>query len=67
MKKVWLFVLMDVAVLSSCKNTQIEDGEACSIKVSGVEFTKSLNDAKSLATITDGKLVFKCRANVCSA
>jgi regulation of enolase protein 1 (concanavalin A-like superfamily) len=62
MKKVWLIVLLGIAVLSSCRNTEIENGEACSIKVSGVEFTKSLNDAKSLAAVTDGKLIFKCRA-----
>src|SRR4051794_2338041 len=62
MNKVWLIILMGLAVLSTCKNTEIEKGEECSIKVSGVEFTKSLNNAKSFAAVADGKLVLKCNA-----
>lgn len=59
MKKVWFNMLIVLAVISSCKNTPIEKGEECSVKVSGVEFTKSLNNAKSLVTVEDGKLVLK--------
>lgn len=39
---------------------EVEKGEECSIKVSGIEFTKSLNNAKGLTTVTDEKLIFKC-------
>jgi regulation of enolase protein 1 (concanavalin A-like superfamily) len=62
MKKVWFNMLIVLAVISSCKNTPIEKGEECSVKVSGVEFTKSLNNAKALATVEDGKLVLKSNA-----
>jgi regulation of enolase protein 1 (concanavalin A-like superfamily) len=62
MKKVWFNMLIVLAVISSCKNTPIEKGEECSVKVSGVEFTKSLNNAKALATVEDSKLVLKSNA-----
>jgi uncharacterized protein len=62
MKKVWFNMLIVLAVISSCKNTPIEKGEECSVEVSGVEFTKSLNNAKALATVEDGKLVLKSNA-----
>ena len=71
MKKLWLNMLVVLAVMSSCKNTPtessnntslIEKGEECSVKVSGVEFTKSLNNAKATATVEDGKLVLKSNA-----
>ncbi|MGA2406889.1 MAG: DUF1349 domain-containing protein [Bacteroidales bacterium] len=71
MKKLWLNMLIVLAVMSSCKNTPtgssnntplIEKGEECSVKVSGVEFTKSLNNAKATATVEDGKLVLKSNA-----
>ena len=47
--------------LSGCKNTPAE-GETCSIKISTVEFTRSLNDAKSRAAFVAGKLVLKSNA-----
>lgn len=55
-------LLVLVLIISSCKNISIEKGELCSVKVSGVEFTKSLNDAKATATVKDGKLVLKSNA-----
>jgi hypothetical protein len=42
-----------LTLVSSCKNAPIEQGEACSITVLGVEFTKSLNHAKDLATVEE--------------
>jgi len=71
MKKVWINMLIVFAVLSSCKNTSTENrkttpeitkGEVCSVKVSDVEFTKSLNGAKNTATIEGNKLVLKSNA-----
>ena len=62
MKKAGFSTLIVFAIITSCKNAPLEKGEECSIKVSGVEFTKSLNDAKSLATVEGDKLVFKCNA-----
>ena len=41
---------------------KIEKGKACSVKFQGIEFTKSLNDAKSLATVANEKLVLKSGA-----
>lgn len=67
MKKIGLKLLMALAVVSGC-NTKNDDsqhvpeiikGEECSIKFSGVDFTKSLNDAKSTATVVDDKLIVK--------
>jgi len=62
MKKVWFTMLTLIAFMGSCKNAPIEKGEECSITISGVAFTKSLNDAKSLATVVDGKLELKSNA-----
>lgn len=64
MRKWWFnnMLLVLVLIISSCKNVSIEKGELCSVKVSGVEFTKSLNDAKATATVEDGKLVLKSNA-----
>ncbi|MCD0468723.1 DUF1349 domain-containing protein [Flavobacterium sp. JAS] len=64
MRKMWFnnMLLVLVLIISSCKNVSIEKGELCSVKVSGVEFTKSLNDAKATATVEDGKLVLKSNA-----
>lgn len=61
MKKIWFILLFGVAVLS-CNNTDMAKGEECSIKISGIEFTKSVNNAKSLATVEDERLLFKCEA-----
>lgn len=62
MKKVWFCMLILLALTSSCKKTPIEKGEECSVKISGVEFTKSLNDAKSTATVEGDKLILKSNA-----
>jgi len=57
MKKVWLCVLAILALTSSCKKIPIEKGEKCSVRVSDIEFTKSLNGAKSTATVEGDKLI----------
>ena len=62
MKNRWFYVLAALALTSGCKNAPVEKGEACTVKISDVEFTKSLNDAKSLVTIADGKLILKSNA-----
>ena len=62
MKKVWLYILAILALTSSCKKTQIEKGEACSVKISDIEFTKSLNGAKTSATVEGDKLILKSNA-----
>jgi regulation of enolase protein 1 (concanavalin A-like superfamily) len=71
MKKVWINLLIVLAVMSSCNNTpresskntpEITKGEDCSVKVSGVEFTKSLNGAKTTATVDGDKLIIKSNA-----
>ena len=62
MKNLGFSGLIILVIVSSCKFAVIDDGENCSIKISGVEFTKSLNNATSLATVTDGKLVLKSNA-----
>lgn len=62
MKKVWFNTLIILTVISSCKNIPIEKGEACSVKFLGIEFTKSLNNAKSLARVTNDKLVLTSNA-----
>jgi uncharacterized protein len=62
MKKIWFTLLIVLVAISSCKNAPIEKGEVCSVKTSSVEFTNSLNKAKDLATVEDGKLVLKSNA-----
>jgi Uncharacterized conserved protein len=70
MNKAWLSILIILVVMSSCKNTpsniknipEITKGEECSVKVSGVEFTKSINGAKAAATFDGEKLVLKSNA-----
>jgi uncharacterized protein len=62
MKKVWLHILIVSAVISSCNNNPVEKGEECSVKIPGIEFTKSLNNAKTLATVEGGKLVLRSNA-----
>lgn len=57
MKKVFLKILLALIALSGCKNASVENGEECSIKLSGVEFTKSLNNTKSSAKIDGDKLI----------
>lgn len=62
MKKTSLNLLLALAVLNGCTSDPIEKGEACAIKISGIEFTKSLNDAKSQASIEGDKLLLKSKA-----
>ncbi len=52
-----------LALTSSCKITMIEKGEECSVKISGIEFTKSINGAKSSALVEGNKLIIKSKAN----
>ncbi|QVY67481.1 DUF1349 domain-containing protein [Polaribacter sp. Q13] len=71
MKKIWMNMLFVIAILSSCnskpttsnKNTpEISKGEECNIKVSGIEFTKSINNAKATTSIEGDKLTLKSNA-----
>ena len=71
MKKVWLGMLIVLAGMSRCNNTasdsrkgnpEITKGEVCSVKVSGVEFTKSLNGAHATATVNGEKLILESKA-----
>lgn len=71
MKKVWLNLLIVLAVMSSCNNTSTKGsssnalatgGEDCSITFSGIAFTKSLNGAKATSVIEGNKLLFKSNA-----
>lgn len=62
MKKIGLNLLFLLAVLNGCTKHPIEKGEACAITISGLEFTKSLNGAKSQATVEGSKLVLKSQA-----
>jgi hypothetical protein len=60
MKNIAIIILLIFsAIMSSCKNTPEDE---CSVKVSGVEFTKSLNGAKATATVEGEKLVLKSNA-----
>lgn len=62
MKKPCLNLLLVLAVLNGCTHDPIEKGEECAITISGLEFTKSLNGAKSQATVEGNKLVLKSKA-----
>ena len=59
MKNLWVTGLIVLAILGSCKDAAIEDGEDCSIKVSGIEFTKCFNNAQSLAAVENDQLILK--------
>ena len=62
MKKTGLIILLGAVLLCRCQNTPIEEGQVCSVKISGVEFTKSLNGAKSFATLESEKLLLRSPA-----
>jgi len=62
MKKLWVSLLVVLGIASSSKSVPNAKGEECSVKVSNIEFTKSLNKAKDLATVQDGNLVLKSNA-----
>jgi len=53
---------MDLSAINGCENFLIEKGEECSVKVPYFEFTKSVNKAKYLTIVEDGKLVIKSEA-----
>ncbi|NJB84087.1 DUF1349 domain-containing protein [Wenyingzhuangia aestuarii] len=70
MKRIWIKLLI-VSVISSCNhksttsnknNPKVSKGEECSVKVSGIEFTKSLNNAKSTTSIRGNTLTLKSNA-----
>jgi hypothetical protein len=62
MIKTWYSLLMVLALTGSCKNSTEVEGEKCSVKAGGMEFTRSLNNAKSLATVDGGKLMLTSNA-----
>jgi hypothetical protein len=62
MKNEWLYLLIGIASLGSCQKSPNENAEECSVKISGIEFTKSLNQAKSMVTVEGDKLIFKSGA-----
>ncbi|TDH28558.1 DUF1349 domain-containing protein [Segetibacter sp. 3557_3] len=62
MNKLFYFTLTVLVLLSGCKNTPVAKGEECSVKLPGIEFTKSLNNASSLVSIESGRLILKANA-----
>lgn len=71
MNKACINLLIVLAVMSSCNSNSkdsskttpdITKGEECSVKVSGIEFTKSLNDAMKSATVDGDKLIITSNA-----
>ncbi len=62
MKKLCSYTLIILSLISSCKSTTVEKGEECSVKLPGIEFTKSLNKAKYLVSVDNGRLVLKANA-----
>lgn len=71
MKKVVLSMLIVSALMNSCIDTpaesrkttpEITKGEECSVIVTGVEFTKSINGAVATATVEGDKLILKSNA-----
>lgn len=71
MNKACINLLIVLAVMSSCNSNskdsskttpEITKGEECSVKVSGIEFTKSLNDAMNSATVDGDKLIITSNA-----
>jgi len=64
MKNAWVGSLIISIALGSCKETTVEQGDKCSVKVSNVEFTKSLNHAKDVTTVEGEKLVIKSEAKL---
>src|SRR5574344_65234 len=71
MNKACINLLIVLAVMSSCNSnskdsskttSEITKGEECSVKVSGIEFTKSLNDAMNSATVDGDKLIITSNA-----
>ncbi|HEX2921717.1 MAG TPA: DUF1349 domain-containing protein [Bacteroidales bacterium] len=55
-------LLIGSVIFFGCKSAEIEKGVECSIKISGVEFTKSLNDAVKTATVEKEKMILTSNA-----
>ncbi len=62
MKNVLVSLLTVLLVMSCCNTQEVTEGEECSVKVSGVEFTKSLNGAKATTIVESDKLTLKSNA-----
>ncbi len=62
MKNVQFISLIILVGLNSCKEAPVEQEENCSIKISSMEFIKSLNMAKDMAIVEGEKLVIKSEA-----
>ncbi|HPG41513.1 MAG TPA: DUF1349 domain-containing protein [bacterium] len=62
MKKLWIGLLGILAVSMSCKNAPVEFGQVCSVKLTNVEFTKSLNNAQENATVVNDTLTLRSDA-----
>jgi len=62
MKNVRFLSLISLIALSSCKEFTPDQGEKCSIKISDIEFTKSLNKANETTTVEKEKLVIRSDA-----
>jgi uncharacterized protein len=69
MKRTGLFLLFVLGFVTSCTNQAVKEtspeitkGDTCSITLSGVEFTKSLNGADTMATIDGDRLILTSAA-----
>lgn len=62
MKKTLFSLLIISFIMLSCNNIPVTKGEGCSIVVTGVEFTKSLNDAKATAVVENDRLILVSNA-----
>lgn len=64
MNKVFIVLLIGgIALLSAYKNVPfVDEGESISIFLSGIEFNKSLHNAKATATVTNEILVLESKA-----
>lgn len=62
MKKYAIIFLILVIITGGCKTSSNELSEESEISISGIKFTKSLNNAKNLATVNDGTLLLKSNA-----
>ena len=62
MKRLTLILLVTSITLSSCKQTPEQFGEECSIKLSGIHFTKSLNGAVKNTTTENERITLRSDA-----
>jgi regulation of enolase protein 1 (concanavalin A-like superfamily) len=56
MKKLTLMLLSSAIVAASCDEKRIQTGEECSIRLPGIHFTKSLNNAEKNSTTKDSRI-----------